>query len=305
MNSQPEFQDSNQGCASSQVNPYLAESDERYGGIYTGDIVCVDSHIGKTPEMHSTKKADETTDSLEKKKVDSTISVGTSSSRTSEERQFPKSSNVLHDIQVMTSVVGASCLPNQVNVEEDGQVIEDAIHVHANKVESIKISETSSTLVKTRSCSEHSTRIETLEHGKNKIDDADDIDTISVLQDPISTVSSQKTNSTTKEKITKNIDSYKSTKEHQSIMKALAISGFYLSFLLLLGVIIHLPRKHKSPGFIVIILNLVFTKLHRSLATIVTSIYCFDVVNSMFLQGMNNIRVSSHNLYIRMRNACE
>jgi hypothetical protein len=229
--------------------------------------------------------------------------IGTSSSHTSEERRFPKSSNVLHDDEATASVGGASCLPNQVNNEEDGNAIEVTIQVHANKNESIKNHQTSSKAMQTRNCSDHLTRIETLEHGANKIDNPDETDNISALQETISTVSSQEIKSTTKEKIGKNIHSYKSTEEHKSIIKALVISGIYLSFVLILVVIFHLPRQHKSPHFIIIFLNIVFTKLHRSLATIVTSIYCFDIVECMFLQAIDNIKVYVQNIYIRMRNA--
>ena len=161
----------------------------------------------------------------------------TSSSHTSEERRFPKSNNVLHDNEVMVSVGGASCLPNQVNGEEDENTIEVTIQVHANKYESMKKPQTSNKSMKTRSCSDDSIHIETLDHGENKTGNPDETDKISVVQETNSTASSQKIKCTTKEKIEKNIRSYKSTKEHKSIIKALVIIGIYLSFTLILVVI--------------------------------------------------------------------
>ena len=60
------MQDSYLRGVSSQENPVLVESDERYGGIYTGDITFVDMNIFKTGEILSPKNLDKTADSLNK-----------------------------------------------------------------------------------------------------------------------------------------------------------------------------------------------------------------------------------------------
>ena len=193
--------------------------------------------------MPHPKRLNKTTDTLEKNKLHSRVSqpitecghlyMGTSSPHTREEVLFPKSSRVLQDNELMLSVGGASCLPNQVNDEEDGNVFQVPIQVHLHNVDFTKNPQTSNKSVNTRKCRADSVQIESLQCSENNIENADKI---SVLQDSISTISSKNNEPTTTEKIGKNMHSYKSTKEHRSIVKALVISGCYLSVLLILGI---------------------------------------------------------------------
>ena len=96
-------------------------------------------------------------------------------------------------------------------------------------------------------------------------------------------------------------DEYKGSKQHKSIIRAiLANTIFILLFLILFAImIIFQPIKHYNKTLLFILA--VALKSYRTFAILLSSFYCFEIVNQLFIQLYDNTKFHLEILIERIR----
>ena len=97
------------------------------------------------------------------------------------------------------------------------------------------------------------------------------------------------------------VNEYRNSKEHQSIKKALIANWLFLGFCMVLSIFFSIIiSKKSSKGSAVLVFKSLFS-LYRAFAPIVSSIYCFDVIRSLFQQILETAVDDLRNKYERAR----
>ena len=92
---------------------------------------------------------------------------------------------------------------------------------------------------------------------------------------------------------------YKDSREHRSIMKAVMANSICVGFIFVLLLIVKIWGHTNQRHLFVYILMTVFLRIYRTFATLMASIYCFEVINSLFIQTISNMLDSMRNLVSR------
>ena len=85
-------------------------------------------------------------------------------------------------------------------------------------------------------------------------------------------------------------DDYKNSREHKSIKKAMTINAMYVLLMIVNTTLLYIFRNQQKPNAMVYLANAALIKLSRTFSTILTSIYCFDLVYGLFKQILSNMR---------------
>ena len=98
-------------------------------------------------------------------------------------------------------------------------------------------------------------------------------------------------------------EEYKSSKEHKSIITAIITNCIYVGLAFLLVVVVRTmwPIRNGNTSLYFVIRTTY--NLYRTFATILSSIYCFELVHCLFLQIVDNIKDYLQDLYNRIRAA--
>ena len=98
---------------------------------------------------------------------------------------------------------------------------------------------------------------------------------------------------------------YKDSREHQSIMKFVAITFLFLFLSIFLIIFIRTFlgfNLSTVTKFIIVIMITIFLKLFRTFMVIFSSIYCFELIRSLFSTIINETIESFQLLYNRVIN---
>ena len=97
------------------------------------------------------------------------------------------------------------------------------------------------------------------------------------------------------------VNEYRSSKEHQSIKKALIANWLFLGFCMVLSIFFSIIiSKKSSKGSAILVFKSLFS-LYRAFAPIVSSIYCFDIIRCLFQQIFETATDDLRNQYERAR----
>ena len=101
------------------------------------------------------------------------------------------------------------------------------------------------------------------------------------------------------------VNEYRNSREHESIRKAFIVNwfgiGFYIT-LILVSVIVYRTGDKKMDPILVVRTML---SSYKTFTPIVSSIYCFDVIRSLFRQILGNAIDSLRNLFCMTRRVSE
>ena len=186
-------------------------------------------------------------------------------------------------------------LPNQVSNEDKNtsQPIQINIELH-QAMEEVDISPTNPTQI--RSMSNHS-RNRLNGNQRSGQHNENDIDVVEVIDDEVSDLTpSNVVFPTESEDNTVEISKlYKDSREYKSIVKSITVtylSIFLILILPLLGIFIQTHGAFhfgQDVNLCIIVMCTIVWKLFRSFVVIATSIYCFDIIRSLFLTMMSDI----------------
>ena len=131
------------------------------------------------------------------------------------------------------------------------------------------------------------------------------LETINVVGDCQEAVASQRPNAALENNYFEESENDNtSSKEGKSIKKSILISFLYLSFLALFIIITHVNDKHQETYIMWALIAISLGKIYRTFATIVTSIFCFELVQSLFAEIIEDDLVGSFQIFCgRIRSA--
>ena len=96
------------------------------------------------------------------------------------------------------------------------------------------------------------------------------------------------------------IEEYKDSKERRSIIKSVVISAMYFLLIVVSVIIIQIIYRYEKIGFIFASLYVMLSKLFRSFAVIITSVYCFELVHALFLEIIADMKEFVENMYFNI-----
>ena len=313
------YQKVNVGCVTvaNIIRPYPLQrissdemnESERYGGVFVGDDteaneICFNEICINTDPVENIDVEEENLKEINSIKLGLQLPIiqSTSSLSIQPEASARNISYRKHKNSIENRWPSVENLPNQVINKEDCKDIEMPIHVAPIKFNQRSISKYTSTyeneapIEKRETCRKDN-------RNSNSINSAC-LDKISVVQEPIASIDLQNVNIPSDViDLDHNKDRYKESKEHKSIMKSIMISVLYLSFLFLFAILNQIPLKHQEANFFSIFLTIIILKLYRTFATILTSIYCFEIVRLLFFQTAKNIKANIQTIYSTIRSS--
>ena len=193
----------------------------------------------------------------------------------------PNATNI-NENEVISSTKNVDMLPNQVNIES-----EDSIHIieskHSSEAKTVSLHHNcniehrkNSYLINTN------TQNDTANVDENRIEVLETIDDESTNSpSPNMSFPSDREGNTTYE-----TEDYNESREHKSILKCVMITSLFLLILTLTITFIRFLKGFNLDTITKIILFMVFTilvKLCRTFMVIFSSIYCFELVRSLFM----------------------
>ena len=95
-------------------------------------------------------------------------------------------------------------------------------------------------------------------------------------------------------------DAYKDSKEHKSIVKAVVTNTICVAFIVLIAIIKQIIGTLNHDNVYIYLAASAFLKLYRSFATMVSAIYCFEMMNILFFQSLHNTRDIIRGVYNRL-----
>ena len=300
--------------------PHLATKEKNiYGGIYIGEIIKPNiCQWGSKEKQTSSNQSISSLTEVVKSSEQKTLEVGLKDSKlipsdTVLVNPFVCTANHLgkriHDNSIQPEqsygpLENESVLPNQVFSKEDRAAV--MVPISNKLVKSYQTHRAKRNFLDEDAINKsNDENMVKLQHQPKKSSDIKDLDKIFVIGESISsTASSQKVNTTTE---TKDLDQttkdYNEGKEHKSIRKSCLICLVYISLMLTLAFFIYINRSKQKPNFFLIIVMVIAQKLFRTFATILTSIYCFELIKILFSQIFYDIIFHCQDLYIRIREA--
>ena len=94
---------------------------------------------------------------------------------------------------------------------------------------------------------------------------------------------------------------YKDSKEHKAIMKSVVISAAYLFSIALPFIFVHAAHFNQRVIFVFIAILVSFLKIFRTFAITLASIYCFELIRTLFSTIVNDIIEFHRDIYDRIR----
>ena len=294
------------------------EEENRYGGIYIGEVIKpnriqYDSKEKKTSSKKVVDRLNEIVKSSEQnilvvehknsRLIPSNIVLVNPFDCTTNQRSPKIHDKSIQPEQTYQPLDNESVLPNQVFCEENTTDI--VVPTSNETLKSYHIRGAKSNFLDTDAISNvNNENIVKVQHQQKKSSDDRDLDRISVIDECISSAALQKVNITTETKdLHKTTKDYNDSKEHKSIKKSSLICLVYLLFVFIAVIFIYISIKKQKPNFFLLFLIMIGQKLYRTFATILTSIYCFELVQTLFSQIIYDIIFHSRGFYIRIREA--
>jgi hypothetical protein len=93
---------------------------------------------------------------------------------------------------------------------------------------------------------------------------------------------------------------YKETKEHKSIVKGVLINVFILCFVFLIAIIMIAFLPPNNDNMVAFMSFAATVRLYRSFGTIISAIYCFEVINNLFYQLVDKTTTNIQNIFERI-----
>ena len=87
-----------------------------------------------------------------------------------------------------------------------------------------------------------------------------------------------------------NDDAYKDSKEHKSIVKAVVTNTLCVAFIVSIAIVKQIIGTLNHDNVYIYLAASAFLKLYRSFATMISAIYCFEMMNVLFFQSLHNTR---------------
>ena len=97
-----------------------------------------------------------------------------------------------------------------------------------------------------------------------------------------------------------NDDAYKDSKEHKSIVKAVVTNTICVAFIVLIAIVKQIIGTLNHDNVYIYLAASAFLKLYRSFATMISAIYCFEMMNVLFFQSLHYTRDIIQGMYTRM-----
>ena len=94
---------------------------------------------------------------------------------------------------------------------------------------------------------------------------------------------------------------YKDSKEHIAIMKSVVISAAYLFSIALPFIFVHAAHFNQRVIFVFIAILLSLLNIFRTFAITLASIYCFELIRTLFSTIVNDIIEFHRDIYDRIR----
>ena len=285
-------------------------NNDKYGGIYVGD----DSASKKkhfTTEVYSsrdTQTIDESGADFQRKRQE-TYQL--------QARELHHLSMVLDDMSHAHSIekesvkiVLPNCTPSPiddstVHSKEQCKIQNDALVAVKVDVETNNLERDSKHILDITNTSNVGRQKDTEELDIPKLKHSLNVEIINVVGDCQEAGTSQRPNAALENNYFEESGSDNtSSKEDKSIKKSILISFLYLSFLAIFIIITHINDKHQETYIMWALIATSLCKIYRTFATIVTSIFCFELIQSLFTEIIKDDLVGSFQIFCgRIRNA--
>ena len=96
-------------------------------------------------------------------------------------------------------------------------------------------------------------------------------------------------------------DEYKCSKEHKSILKALLVNCIIHGSIVIIYVLTKIKSGEKTEGYIIIVVALMLS-LYRSFVSVLSAIFCFEVIHSSFVQFLETVQDRLRVVFNRLSN---
>ena len=96
-------------------------------------------------------------------------------------------------------------------------------------------------------------------------------------------------------------DEYKCSKEHKSILKALLVNCIIHGSIVIIFVLSKIKSGEKTEGYIIIVVALMLS-LYRSFVSVLSAIFCFEVIYFSFLQFLETTQDRLRMVFDRLKN---
>ena len=284
------------------------QNDLKYGGIYVGDDSASKSKHFNTVfnSARDTQTIHESGGNLQRKRQETyKLQAG----------ELHHLSTVLDDTSYEHSIEKESVIPtnhtpspidkNTVRSKEECKIQNDATVVVKVDVETNNINPDSKHILDITNTSNAGHQKDTGQIDIPQLKHSHNLEIINIVGDCQKAVAYQRPNAVLENNyFEEGENNNTSGKEDISIRKSILISFLYLSFLALCIIITHINDKHQETYIIWALVATSLAKIYRTFATIVTSIFCFQLIQSLFTEIIKDDLVGSFQIFCgQLRNA--